>query len=249
MGKFSEKVTHFFIKKIKKWMFCPVCEDKMRISKDGKVWECSRCGYSLLDYDFKNDYVFWFCDCCGTYLNNQSGFHLGADSHKCTKCGFENNTTSSNIKDMCVDCGKLLPEGAGSLCEDCKTIRLKKAALILTEVGNICNEASKALNTITANSKNSQPYIGTGDKTMRCANCGNEDTNTIWDEGDTVYCSLCCHRTRKEDGEDDLVECPYCHRMRDRKAMYCRHCNDSTWQPSTPEEFKEVDKILKEYGD
>lgn len=60
---------------------------------------------------------------------------------------------------------------------------------------------------------------------MRCANCGNEDENTLWDEGDTIYCSHCSHRTRTSDGEEDLVECPHCHEMRDSKAYYCRHCN------------------------
>lgn len=33
------------------------------------------------------------------------------------------------------------------------------------------------------------------------------------------------HRTRTSDGEEDLVECPHCHEMRDSKAYYCRHCN------------------------
>lgn len=83
---------------------------------------------------------------------------------------------------------------------------------------------------------------------LKCANCGNTDSNTLWDEGDTIYCSKCCHRTRKDDGEDDLVECPYCHRMRDRKAMYCRWCNDSTWEESTEEEFEEIDKDLNDMG-
>ena len=86
-----------------------------------------------------------------------------------------------------------------------------------------------------------------GDDSNRCSNCGNSDSNTLWDEDDTIYCSKCCHRTLKSTGEDDLVECPFCHRMRDRKALYCRHCNDSTWKESTPEEFAEIDEILKEY--
>ena len=60
---------------------------------------------------------------------------------------------------------------------------------------------------------------------MRCADCGNEDENTLWDEGGTIYCSRCTHRTRTSDGEEDLVECPQCHEMRDSKAYYCRHCN------------------------
>ncbi|MBE6114520.1 MAG: hypothetical protein E7191_05520 [Erysipelotrichaceae bacterium] len=83
---------------------------------------------------------------------------------------------------------------------------------------------------------------------MECKNCGNTDPRTLWDEGDTIYCSKCGHRTRISDGEDDLVECPYCHRMRDRKAMYCHYCNDSTREPSTKEEFEEIDQILKEIG-
>ena len=54
---------------------------------------------------------------------------------------------------------------------------------------------------------------------MKCANCGNDDERMLWDEGDTIYCSKCCHRTSFETGKDDLVECPYCHYMRDRKAF------------------------------
>jgi len=87
-----------------------------------------------------------------------------------------------------------------------------------------------------------------GEDNMRCANCGNEKKSLLWDEGDTIYCSLCCHRTSKLTGEDDSVECPYCHRMRDRKAMYCRYCNDSSWQRSTAREYSEIDKILKNCG-
>lgn len=83
---------------------------------------------------------------------------------------------------------------------------------------------------------------------MKCANCGNEDTNTLWDEGDTFYCSLCHHRTRTDSGVDDVVECPYCHRMRDRKAMYCKYCNDTSWKPSTKKEFREIDELLKGMG-
>ena len=61
---------------------------------------------------------------------------------------------------------------------------------------------------------------------MKCAHCGNVDENSLWDEDDTFYCSKCAHRTLYETGEDDLVECPYCHEMRDRKAYYCRNCNE-----------------------
>lgn len=81
---------------------------------------------------------------------------------------------------------------------------------------------------------------------MRCSNCGNEDDSNLWDEGDTVYCSKCSHRTRLTVGEDDSVQCPYCHRMRDKKAMYCRYCNTSDWTPSTVAEYEEIDTILKD---
>ncbi|MCD7771528.1 MAG: hypothetical protein LUH23_05525 [Oscillospiraceae bacterium] len=83
---------------------------------------------------------------------------------------------------------------------------------------------------------------------MKCAHCGNTDENSLFDEKEEIYCSKCHHRTLKSTGEDDLVECPFCHRMRDRKAMYCRWCNDSAWQPSTQEEFEETDRILKDMG-
>ncbi len=60
---------------------------------------------------------------------------------------------------------------------------------------------------------------------MKCANCGNEDPNTLFDEDDTFYCSKCHHRTLVETGEDDLIVFPHCGQMRDRKAYYCRWCN------------------------
>lgn len=87
-----------------------------------------------------------------------------------------------------------------------------------------------------------------GDGGMRFANCGNTDENNLWDEGDTIYCSKCAHRTLVNTGEDDVVECPHCHRMRDRKAMYCRWCNDSIWEPSAQDEFEETARILKDMG-
>ena len=83
---------------------------------------------------------------------------------------------------------------------------------------------------------------------MKCSNCGNDNPATLWDEGDTIYCSVCTHRTRKTDFEDNSVQCPYCHRLRDKKAMYCRYCNSSDWTPSSPAEFAEIDKILKDMG-
>ena len=61
---------------------------------------------------------------------------------------------------------------------------------------------------------------------MKCTNCGNANPATHWDEGDTIYCSVCTHSTRKTDFEGDSVQCPYCHRLRDKKAMYCNLKDD-----------------------
>jgi len=87
------------------------------------------------------------------------------------------------------------------------------------------------------------------DDFKRCSNCGNDDESTLYDEGDTLYCSQCGHRTLIETLEDDIVECPFCHRLRDRKALYCRYCNDSSWRSSSKTEFDEIDKILRENGE
>lgn len=84
---------------------------------------------------------------------------------------------------------------------------------------------------------------------MKCANCGNEDPKTLFDEGDTFYCSVCCHRTQTATGQDDLITCPFCGRLRDRKAMYCMWCNtplDATPSPDR-ETYEELDKTLNEF--
>lgn len=83
---------------------------------------------------------------------------------------------------------------------------------------------------------------------MRCANCGNENVNSLFDEGDTFYCSVCCHRTRHSDGQDDLVVCPYCNHLRDRKAMYCMWCN-TAWGTDLSYVDNDEDGDIKEFED
>jgi len=84
---------------------------------------------------------------------------------------------------------------------------------------------------------------------MKCANCGNDDERILWDEGDTIYCSNCCHRTLKETGEDDLVECPCCGYERDRKASQCFNCGHSWGAEVYEGEKEEIRKILQnEFG-
>lgn len=38
---------------------------------------------------------------------------------------------------------------------------------------------------------------------MKCYNCGNKNNSTLHDEGDTIYCSICKHRTNKKTKKDD----------------------------------------------
>lgn len=255
--KLSEAITYAYIRKIKKWMFCPACQNgNMTIDKKSTVWTCEDCGYKLSADEFEDDYIFWFCDECGTYLNIQEGFDKTAARHICKNCGYENDTVFKNIKGTCSDCGKILTNPDATLCIDCKKEKAKRR---LITAGKVIGTAAAVVGTIYIASQSSEDDDSTeykylpdedyeGENGMRCTNCGNTDENTLWDEGDTIYCSKCAHRTSIDTGEDDLVECPYCHRMRDRKAMYCRWCNDSTRDPSTQEEFEEIDKILKDMG-
>lgn len=95
----GEFITYTYIRRIKKWMFCPVCKDgKMRINRSSTLWQCTECGYNLDNREFQDDYVFWFCDQCETYLNSQNGFDRNASKHSCTECGYENDTTLDNIR-------------------------------------------------------------------------------------------------------------------------------------------------------
>ena len=123
----AERLTYAYIKHIKKWMYCPACQDgKMVINKKSNMWICEDCGYKLSSDEFEDDYVFWFCDECNAYLNIQEGFNRHCEKFVCQKCGHENDLTSENIKGMCEECGKILPDPDAHLCVDCK-IKRKKA--------------------------------------------------------------------------------------------------------------------------
>ena len=122
--KVGDKITYTYIKRIKKWMECPVCHQKMTFKKTEKAWKCNSCSYYIPEADFLDDFVFWFCDGCGEYLNIQKGFDRNEEEWICTKCGFKNNTTFSNIKGECKDCGKILDNPDATICSDCKIIRM-----------------------------------------------------------------------------------------------------------------------------
>lgn len=158
-----ETMTYAYIRRIKKWMFCPACQNgKMTINKKSTLWTCEECGYKLSADEFEDDYVFWFCDECSTYLNNQEGFDRHASRHICTKCGYENDTTFDNIKGICSDCGKLLPDPDATLCVDCKLARKQKAKEWLKTAGKVVGVASAVAGAVYLASQASGDDEGTG---------------------------------------------------------------------------------------
>ena len=133
-----DRITYAYIRKIKKWMFCPACQQgKMTINKKSTLWTCEECGYKLTADEFEDDYVFWFCDECNTYLNNQEGFERRASRHICRSCGYENDTTFENVKGICSDCGKIIHDPDGTLCADCRQERRRKAKEWLVTAGKV----------------------------------------------------------------------------------------------------------------
>ena len=97
-------------------------------------WICKECGYQLSADEFEDDYVFWFCDNCDAYLNNQENFDRGADRHICRNCGYENDTT---FKGICSDCGKVIADQEATLCPECKQRREQQAKEWLAKAGKV----------------------------------------------------------------------------------------------------------------
>lgn len=72
---------------------------------DYAYWACPNCGHHVEggEVDFDNDsntiqpVIDWNCDNCGASLNIQSGFDPYQDHWTCTECGYENDTSESNI--------------------------------------------------------------------------------------------------------------------------------------------------------
>lgn len=152
--KFSEAVTLAYLRKIKKWMFCPNCQDgKMTIDKGSTIWTCSNCGYTLSADEFEDDYVFWFCDECGTYLNAQEGFDRSAKRHICGICGYENDTTFDNVKGICSDCGAVIPNADSTLCAECKSVRQEKAKTWLATAGKVVGAVAAVAGAVYAISR------------------------------------------------------------------------------------------------
>ncbi|MCD8336247.1 MAG: hypothetical protein LUD18_03055 [Lachnospiraceae bacterium] len=147
--KISARLTYAYLRHVKKWMLCPCCQNgKMRIDKASTMWTCENCDYELSADEFEDDYVFWFCDECEAYLNDQDGFDRNASKHICQNCGYENDTTLDNIKGICSDCGKVIADPEATLCEECKELRKKKAKQWLAKAGKVVGIAAAVAGTI-----------------------------------------------------------------------------------------------------
>lgn len=84
---------------------------------------------------------------------------------------------------------------------------------------------------------------------MKCSLCGNADPNTLFDEGDKVYCANCCHRTIKATGKPDIIRCPYCGRKTDGGAVECMWCGN-TISHDLPQKYKRdknYDRLLADF--
>ena len=81
---------------------------------------------------------------------------------------------------------------------------------------------------------------------VKCCNCGNKQRDSLHDEGDTIFCSKCHHRTKKSNGKDDSIVWPICNHPRDRKAAHCRFCNGSQKGKYSYAEEKSAREFLKQ---
>ena len=87
---------------------CPICGKMTYWNKEIPAWQCPACDHLVIGEDLEFDDngsvmegspgIDWHCDGCGKYMNDQPGFDGYGDRWTCTGCGYENDTTASNIR-------------------------------------------------------------------------------------------------------------------------------------------------------
>ena len=196
-----DRLTYAYFKKIKKRMPCPACKGKMKINIESTLWKCEDCDYELSAEEFEDRYIFWYCDGCGIYLNKQEGFDINGQKWVCKSCGYENNITFSNIKGVCDECGKLLPDPNQSLCEECETARLILAQSILQETAAIFNNAASIVSVV----------YGLKDSNDSTSSAECTDFGETFDSNDSEYpvCD-CCGSSMTEFDGCWWYSCPEC---------------------------------------
>ena len=192
----GDRATYFYIKNIKKWMYCPACKNgKMTFDKKKSLWTCEDCGYNFSDKYFLDDCVFWFCDECESYLNNQDGFNKKSTKHICRNCGYENDTTFNSIKGICSDCGKVLPNPDATLCADCRQARRVKAKEWLIAAGKVVGAVAAVAGTAYLAAQ-----ANDGDKITNYTSLSGTDDNK---EGEAVVDTW-------HNNVDGIIETEYC---------------------------------------
>ncbi|MCH5157111.1 MAG: hypothetical protein J1G02_04465 [Clostridiales bacterium] len=169
----------------------------MVFNKQSALWKCNNCGYHFSEKYFLDDCVFWFCDQCGTYLNNQEDFERGSSKHVCRICGYENDTVSDNIKGICVDCGKILSNSDATLCSNCRKLRCEKAKQWLITEGKIAAE----IGVVVESSVAASPTVGSDD-TYFAPSSGNHNNDEVYGLGEGNYptCKTCGEIMTEFDG-------------------------------------------------
>ena len=212
---FVDKLTYFYIKNIKCSMICPVCKHDLFFSKHTKSWICNNCYYELPEAEFLDDFIFWFCDGCETYLNIQKSFDKKSKKHICERCGFNNDTTFSNVKGQCKDCEKMLSNPDAIICKECKKERMIKAYHFCQEVSSICQDLSSTLTdenkeyktTIDLSESEAQPMTDSRKRKKDLK----EAVDYPWDneiEPDHPNCPR-CNETMDFYGHDDSGDFPF----------------------------------------
>lgn len=147
----KDLLTHTYIKNIKKWLYCPNCnndKNKLRISDDNQLWICDKCGYTLSVEEFENDYIFWFCDNCNAFLNVQNGFTEKEETWLCEKCGFLNYTGKDNILGICKYCGIDLENPDLTICLNCRDEQYDKWMRKLNQVPQVLDSISVVVESV-----------------------------------------------------------------------------------------------------
>lgn len=200
MSKLSDKLTYFYIRNIKKYMICPSCGDKLLLDKKNEVWSCCKCSYSLSTEEFENDYIFWFCDGCGVFLNNQKGFDLNGSQWTCKKCGVENDISLNNVVDICRDCGEKLPPNTKfGLCDKCKIEELKLLGKQLELASDVLLNLSSVMGSSYAMAKGVHTSVPMEIDDFPICKCGAKMTE--YDDDAWYTCPSCGNAIRRnEDG-------------------------------------------------
>ncbi len=228
----GDRISYFYIKNIKKWMFCPACKNgRMTFNKKKLQWTCEECGYHFSEEYFLDDCVFWFCDECETYLNNQEGFDSHENRHICRNCGYENDTTFENIKGTCSDCGKNLPDPDATLCADCREARRQKAKEWLVKAGKVVGVVAAVVGAVAL----AASAAGDDDTTDYTSLPDGDDEGGQFMKKDFV-CRGCGHTWSMTEDEDGLFDgygvppCPLCgdagcdpNDYADYTCEYCGH--------------------------